>query len=85
MFVEIAKLQLTETQRAISQLTIGAFYFAMRSCEYVKVPQALKHRTDILRLRNVAFLRKGRILPHSSPNLEYADCVIITFEFQKKR
>jgi len=84
VLVEIAKMQLTETQRAISQLTIGAFYFAMRSCEYCKVPQALKRRTDILRLRNVAFLRRGRIIPHSSPELEYADCVMITFEFQKK-
>lgn len=84
MLVEIAKMQLTETQRAIAQLTIGAFYFAMRSCEYVKVPQAHKRRTDILRLRNIAFLRKGRIIPHSSPELEYTDCVVITFEFQKK-
>ena len=84
VLVEIAKMQLTETQRAISQLTIGAFYFAMRSCEYCKVPQAQKRRTDILRLRNIVFLRRGRIIPHSSPELEYADCVVITFEFQKK-
>lgn len=84
VLVEISKLQLTEQQRAVSQLTIGAFYFAMRSCEYVKVPQAHKRRTDILRKRNIVFLRKGRTIPHSSPELEYADCIIITFEMQKK-
>ena len=39
---EVAKLQVTESQRAISQLLIGAFYFAMRSCEYLKVCQAEK-------------------------------------------
>jgi hypothetical protein len=84
VLVEISKLQLTETQKAISQLTIGAFYFAMRSCEYVKVPQAQKRRTDILRKRNLTFLKKGKIIPHDSPELEYADCLTITFEFQKK-
>jgi hypothetical protein len=33
VLVQLAKLQATETRRATSQLTIGAFYFAMRSCE----------------------------------------------------
>ena len=37
---EVAKMKVTETQRAISQLTIGAYFFACRSCEYLKVPQA---------------------------------------------
>jgi hypothetical protein len=40
VFLEIAKLQHTETQRAISQLNTGAFYLAMQLCEYVKVPAA---------------------------------------------
>jgi hypothetical protein len=47
VLLEIAKSQHTETQRAISQLSTGAFYFAMRSCEYVKVPAAEK-REQIL-------------------------------------
>ena len=45
---EIAKLQTTETQRAISQLLIVAFFFAMRSCEYLDVPQSEMRRTEIL-------------------------------------
>ena len=81
---EVAKLVSTESQRAIGQLAIGAFFFACRSCEYLKVPQAEKRRTDILCLRNIRFFRNGRELSHSDPLLEYADCVSITFEFQKK-
>ena len=81
---EIAKLQITESQRAISQLVIGAFFFAMRSCEYLKVPQSEKRQTDILRLRNIRFILDGSILPHNSELIEFADSVSITFEFQKK-
>jgi hypothetical protein len=42
VIAEIAKRNLTELQRAISQLTILAFFFAMRSCKYVKVQQHKK-------------------------------------------
>mmetsp|Transcript_30867 Transcript_30867/g.65030 ORF Transcript_30867/g.65030 Transcript_30867/m.65030 type:complete len:470 (+) Transcript_30867:3029-4438(+) len=81
---EIAKRQTTETERAISQLAIGAFFFACRSCEYLKVPSAEKRRTDVLRLRNIRFLLNGRELDHGNSRLEFADCVAITFEWQKK-
>ena len=77
-------MKVTESQRAISQLSIGAWFFACRSCEYLKVPQSEKRRTDILRIRCIRFLKDGKVLPHNSPFLEYADCVSITFEFQKK-
>lgn len=80
----MAKLQVTETQRALSQLSITAYMFAMRSCEYLKVPQAEKRRTAILKLRNIRFFKDGQLLSHDSPLLEYADCVSDTFEFQKK-
>ena len=56
----------------------------MRSCEYLKVPQAEKRRTDVLRLRNIRFFRNGREMTHNNPWLEYADCVSVTFEWQKK-
>ena len=81
---ELAKLNSSETQKATSQLSIGAFFFAMRSCEYLKVPQAEKRRTDVLRLRNIRFFRNGREMTHNNPWLEYADCVSVTFEWQKK-
>ena len=56
----------------------------MRSCEYLSVTQAEKRRTDILRLRCIRFFKNGKELQHDDPNLEYADCVSITFEWQKK-
>ena len=52
---EVAKLQVLETQRAIVQLIIGTFFFAMRSCKYLLVPQSETRRKDILRLRNIRF------------------------------
>jgi hypothetical protein len=84
VLVELAKLGDTETQRALYQLAIGAFFFAMRSCEYLKVKQAEKQRTDILRLRNIRFFKKGTLLSHNNKSISTADNVSITFEFQKK-
>ena len=83
---ELAKLKCTESQRAILQLAIGGFFFAMRSCEYLKVSQAELRRTAILCIRNIRFLSDGKDLPLDHPllELEYAGCVSITFEFQKK-
>ena len=45
--------------------------------------QAEKRRTNILRLRCLRFFKDGRELQHSDTYLEYADCVSITFEWQK--
>ena len=84
VIADIAKRTLTELQCATSQLTILAFFFAMCSCEYLKVPQQEKRRTEILRLRNIHFFNNGRLVPHDDPNLEYSNCLNITFEMQKK-
>ena len=70
VIAEIAKRQLTELQCATSQLTILAFFFAMRSCEYVKVPQQDKRRTEILRLRNIRFFSNGRLVLYGRPRQE---------------
>ena len=83
VILELAKLQKTATQKAITQLAIFAYFFACRSCEYLLVQQAEKRRTDILRLRNVRFWRRGKHMDHSDPELEYADSVSVTFEWQK--
>ena len=37
---EVARMNSSETQKATSQISFGAFFFAMTSCEYLKVPQA---------------------------------------------
>ena len=51
----------------------------------MKVPQALRRRTDVIRLRNLRFRRVDhREIKHSNPALEQAQSLTITFEWQKK-
>jgi hypothetical protein len=42
VIAEIGKRKGTELQQAIGQLTVVAIFFAMQSCEYLKVTQAEK-------------------------------------------
>jgi hypothetical protein len=45
---KLAKRQVTETDKGITQLTIGTAFFACRSCEYSKVLQSEEKRTKLL-------------------------------------
>jgi len=54
----------------------------MRSCEYVKVQGPRK--TKLLTVRNIRFFTGNRLVQHLDPNLSSAECVSITFEFQKR-
>ena len=67
---------------AFYQLVIMAFFFAMRSCEYLKV-SGKPRRTKPLCMRNFQFTSNHKVIPLDSPNLADADCVTITFEYQK--
>ena len=73
----------SELQRAMGDLVAAAHFWAMRSCEYLKVPKQDQRQTKLLCLRNIAFIRDGKHIDHSSPNLHRADCVSVTFEQQK--
>ena len=53
-----------------------------RSCEYLKTTE--ERRTQSLRLRNLVFRRKNKIVPHDDPHLDLADTVTVTFEYQKR-
>ena len=66
-------------QIATAQLILGAFFFACRSCEYLRVPNAKEKKTKCLTLGNITFHLNGAVLPHSSPLLLAADNVAITF------
>jgi hypothetical protein len=81
----IALNQTSETKRAISQLIIGAFFFACRSCEYLKVSKPSDKQTKQLTLGNIAFFKNGKCLNHTTEaqHLHFADSVSITFETQK--
>jgi hypothetical protein len=80
---ELAKRQTTELDSALAQLTIGAAFFACRSCEYSIVPKTEERRTKLLCLRNIRLFKDGHLISAPSDNLELADSVAITFEMQK--
>jgi hypothetical protein len=80
---ELAKRQVTELEKAIAQLTIGAAFFACRSCEYLKVPRREMKRTKLLCLCNIRFFKDGQLLSFPSDDLESAESVAVTFEMQK--
>ena len=64
------------------QLIILASFFAMRSCEYLKMTG--EQGTQSLRLRNLVVCRKNKIVPHDDPHLDLANTVTVTFEYQKR-
>ena len=80
---EVAKRSSTELEIALAQLSIGAAFFACRSCEYSKVPKGDERRTKLLCLRNVRLFRDRRLISTPFTDLESADSVAITFEMQK--
>ena len=51
---------------------------------YLLVSKSIKGRTDFLRLGNIRFFKYWNLLQHGNPQCEFADCVSITFESQKK-
>ena len=51
-------LAVSERKKSIAWLLIGALFFAMRSCEYLKISPEETKRTKIIRVGNVV-LKKG--------------------------
>ena len=66
-------------------IIIGAFFFAMRSCEFAEVLSAGK--TMMIRLGGIRFyLNDYQLIPHHHPDLlELAAFVWVLFEDQKNR
>ena len=74
----------TPWDTAVTHLLIGAIFFAMRSCEYLKTSaRDGNKRTKIIRVGSILFKKDGRTMPHENPDLHNADLVRIKFEFQK--
>ena len=73
-------------KHAVSQLSCGAFFHGMRSCEYSKTcSKEESKRTKILVLKNFRFFKENRLL-HTINDLHIlpsADFIYITFVFQK--
>ena len=77
----LRELARSDMDKALADLVIGAYFFAMCSCEYSTVKEK-NTRTRRLCLRNIRFFQGRKELPHSD-DLSGADAVSITFEFQK--
>lgn len=72
--------------RACTQLIIGAFFFAMPSCEYSKTTSPSESRvTHILTIGNIRFFKNQSLISHNNPDLSSADIVSITFISQKNK
>ena len=82
---KIYDIAIAHKEFALSQLCIGAIFFAMRSCEYLISTQHVDNkRTKILlTLRDIRFKKNGVLLTHDSHGLTLSGLVIITYEFQK--
>jgi Phage integrase family len=78
----VAKARATETHRAIGQLVTGAFFFAMRSCEYSEAGGS--RRTKTVQIGDIVFRREGKTIDsaHGSA-LAKADTVSVTYRTQK--
>jgi hypothetical protein len=75
-------MSFSSADKALCELFIGAFFFAMRSCKHVQVSG--KRKTKLLTLKNIRFFKGRRLIHFEDPLLHYADCVSITFEQQKR-
>jgi len=79
----------SEIEKTISQLALGALFFAMRSCEYLHVNKninKIERKTKLLRVRNFRFFKGHHEIDLSNTEkLHKASTIIITFEFQKNK
>jgi len=79
---KVHDMSISPADKALCELFIGEFFFAMHSCKYVKVSG--KRKTMLLVLRNFWFIKGLQTFPHSDPFLHQVDCVTNTFKQQKR-
>ena len=72
----------TELAKAIGELTCGALFYGMRSCEYSQVSG--ERKTKILQLKHIRFYNNNReIMKTAQMSLQEITKVTITFRRQK--
>jgi hypothetical protein len=79
----MSDLASTPAEEAAADLAMAAFFFACRSCEYIKVSGP--RRTKPIRVGDVQFRQGKAIVPHDSPELHQAETVALIFWDQKNR
>ncbi len=63
---EINKRNSSALKRATAQLVTITIFFAMCSCEYLKVQKANQQRMEIIRLRHICFFEGTELLEHNN-------------------
>ena len=83
MFQNLWRNEFSAKDKAIGELTTGALFFGMRSCEYSTVKG--ERKTKLLHLKDLQFLSHKRAIPRRQGNLELlqASSISITFYLQK--
>ena len=84
VFVKLLGNSFTPKDKVLIQLACGAFFFGMKSCEYLQVTGTCK--TKRLKVTNVRFFKNNvEITDKTSSLVKFADTVSITFKFQINR
>ena len=81
-FKTIYNKQDSNLNLVLGQLIAGALFFAMRSCEYSKVPKSDDRKTKILRLYNLQFFNGPEEVTNIN-RIQSAQFIRITFEYTK--
>lgn len=75
---------------ALRDLVLYAFFFAMRSCEYLKIEarvgEEVPRKTRPVKKKDLAFWKDHRLVPHDAPGNElfHANSVSTRYEWQKR-
>lgn len=72
----------TDREKARATLLAAALFFALRSCEYTKVPRK-DQKTRPLRPKDIIFRQGNREVPHHNPEIFKAETVAARFGPQK--
>ena len=84
VFKELLGKKFTPLDEAMGQLATGAFFFGMRSCEYLIVSGTRK--TKQLMVNDIRFFKNSTELKDKTNELIlFADTVTVTFVFQKNK
>ena len=84
VFRVLLENKFTPIDEAMGQLATGAFFFGMRSCEYLTVRG--RRKTRQLTVNEVRFFKNNiELKDKRNPLIQYADTVAVTFVFQKNK
>jgi hypothetical protein len=61
-FYELAKMQVTDLDKAIVKFTFNVIFFSCHSCKYLKIPHRDMKHTKLLGLQNIRFFKEGHLL-----------------------